>query len=775
MARVLLLSASVWLLACGRPDGRAAAGNLLHGLAPIEASGVAHPERLTDGVVPRSGDPWLTSLSTVFQHPRAYVLYDLGATRAITALHVQGDNNDRFLVELSNDARSFELLWEAPAVTGAGMRPRSIAALSGKGRYLRLRARGGDPAVSAGELLAFSRTPAPFPPALEHRAGDSPHRVLELAVLSIGGALALLVLLAWRRTPIYALAAGTLPLLYVLWRSGAILVAGWPLPFDTVCLVRGVLGAVGVCAVLMLGLRAARARIVLPVLGLLAVLGVAAFYNFGQPQFYDVERGRGTPVHQYDMRVYFPVAKYFVELGFEGLYLASIESYLEIKRLPDHAVQDVELRDLRNNQMVRARNVMADVHAVRQRFSPERWQAFVTDMRYFVSSMGPGHYLGSLRDHGGNATPVWLALAHLLFRSTVASEPTLLWAGLLDPLLLLLAFVCIGRSFGLRTMLVCVLVFGATDFPMFGSNWAGATLRFDWMATLALGACALRTGRYVLGGALLAHASLARAFPALGLLCLPLPALWYAVDALRARKSLSWSGFLREHRWLTRSMTGAIACTALLVALSSTLFGFSEAWLGWAHKISIHTEKANTNHLGVRTVMAFDPDLISSRVVRPDLPEPWRPWQDGQISTYERRAPLALLLRLLLLGACVLACRRARPEHAVLLGTLLIPVFFYPANYYFHYVFVLPLLAASQSERVRTAIEVVLLVMCPLQYFTLAQAVDVRFFWEAVILLVGYGLLLALLALPGGSRDPHAPSAKPLGPHPPARSLRSAS
>jgi hypothetical protein len=371
--------------------------------------------------------------------------------------------------------------------------------------------------------------------------------------------------------------------------------------------------------------------------------------------------------------------------------------------------------------------------------------------------MGPGHYLGSLRDHGGNATPVWLALTHLLFRETVATERALTWTALLDPLLLLVAFVCIQRSFGWRTMLVSALVFGATDFPMFGSNWAGSTLRFDWMVTLALGACALKTRRWVLGGVLLAHASLVRAFPAFAVLCLPLPALWYAVDAMRARRPPSFSGLLREQPWLPRSVVGVVGCVVVLVTLSSTLFGFSSAWLDWAHKIAIHTEKANTNHLGVRTVMAFDPDLVSSRVVRPELPEPWRPWQDAQIATYERRAPLALLMRLLLLGACVLACRRARPEQAALIGTLLIPVFFYPANYYFHYVFVLPLLAAGQSERARTVIEVVLLLMCALEYFTLDRATDVRFFWEAVILLAGYAVVLGAL-LPSALRPQTVPA-----------------
>ena len=119
MARVLLFGASLCLVACQGSAGRPVQGNLLHGRKPMAVLHVAHPERINDGLVPRGGDPWLSSLSAVFQHARAYVLYDLGATRQIAAVHVQGDNNDRFLVELSNDGRAFTLLWEAPAVPGA--------------------------------------------------------------------------------------------------------------------------------------------------------------------------------------------------------------------------------------------------------------------------------------------------------------------------------------------------------------------------------------------------------------------------------------------------------------------------------------------------------------------------------------------------------------------------------------------------------------------------------------------------------------------------------
>ena len=52
-------------------------------------------------------------------------------------------------------------------------------------------------------------------------------------------------------------------------------------------------------------------------------------------------------------------------------------------------------------------------------------------------------------------------------------------------------------------MLLCMVVWGANDFVMLGSNWAGATLRHDWLAYLMFAVAALKLKRYTLGGVLL--------------------------------------------------------------------------------------------------------------------------------------------------------------------------------------------------------------------------------------------------------------------------------
>jgi hypothetical protein len=736
-AAALALCAACALCACR--ERRPPAGNLLAGRKPHAAVAIEHVQRINDGVTPVEGDHWRSELSAVFGSRRARVVYDLGRRVAIDAVFLQGDNNDRFSLAVSDDGVVYSELWHAEPTARPGMRARAVRGLGAHGRYLRLTARGGDRAVSAGELMVFGKAPTPWPPAVPRTRSDAPDAHAQLAALAFAAALALLLLLSDRRLPRAALPAGALLALGTGVHLALLLGRLWPPPGELLSLLRALLAAVAALVLVAATFARPRRGVPVAVLSALALIGMLCFYNFGRPWFWHSAERRPTPVHTFDMRVYFPLAKYFDELGFDGVYFASVAAYVHGERRKPDDVADVELRDLRDNRMVYAREVMDQIEAAPRRFAPARWEEFVADMRFFWRTMGRRDYLRTLGDHGGNATPAWLAVAHLLFHGAAATERGLTLAALLDPLLLLIAFVAIARSFGVRAMLVCAVVFGASDFPMFGSNWAGSTLRMDWMAAIALGACALRTGRPALGGALLAYAGLARAFPALALAFAALPAL---IAFGEARLTATGPTSLRE---LGRMLAGAAVCALALFALSSALFGVKPAWGGWLHKIELHADKPNTNHVGVRTVMSFDPKLTAARVLQPDLPEPWTRWQETQTATYERRALATAALRVLLCLLCVAACRGARPEQAALIGLLLIPVLFYPANYYLHCVFLLPLLGVGLTARARTFIECALLALCVAQFFTLPRPVDVQFFWQSVLLLCAIAALLVPL------------------------------
>lgn len=750
------------LAACGRSPVEVE-GDLLAGLPPASPRGVEDAARMTDGLVSVEGGAWNSDLAVVL--PRgATVTWDLGAARDLGWLYLQGDNNDRYEVEGSLDGRSFSPIWTAGAVRGAGLRARSET-VQATARYLRIRPTGGDGSYSVAEFGAFAREPKGGAAAFGVRRGRQPSdpalgRIWALAVAAIA-----FVAVYRPRGTGAGPGAAFLPEAVIRWAWVLPAVAGgafalhlwdhWPLPREANQLFRAAVAAVAV-AVLIRGSLVAEGlrlpkRFVNRALALLAVLAAVGYYDFGRLPFHHAEERRFTPVHTFDMRHYFPVAKYFPELQFDGLYLASLAAYLEdFPDAGDDELRRVRVRDLTNNQVVTADTLREQAVAAKERFSPERWKSFTEDMRFFRKAMGPRDYLGTMRDHGGNATPVWILAANLLFRWLPANEWTLGLAGLIDPLLLLLLFVCIGRTFGVRPALVTAILWGATDFARFGATLVGSTMRYDWIVALGLAACALRSRRYVLGGGLLAYSGLVRAFPAVAGLFLLAPFAWAVIDAARKARGLPRLAEVEGAKPFFRAVAGGLGAVVLFVGLTSAVYGYEESWGAWFEKIGIHKDKPNVNHIGIRTLVSYEPEHVARKVILPDHPEPWTRWQQTQLAAYEARAPLRYAVILGWFGLALWAARRKSLEQAALLGMMLIPVLLYPANYYYHHILVLPLLAFRSEERdegeparLFSLVSIYLLALCALQYFTLGGWSDEVYTWQAFLL---FGAYLAIFA-----------------------------
>jgi hypothetical protein len=736
-------------LGCVR-SGTEVKGNLLFGKAPLRSTGVTEPSRLTDGTVSRDGDHWETTVTSVLRSPEASVEWDLGRPAHVVALYLQGDNNDEFFVSGSDDGKAYRQIWSAEPVRGAGMRVRHSKDLDVTARYLKLTARSPDAMVSASELEAFEVVPSPWPPILRVLEGEQPRLPGEVSGLAFG-IIASLSLLFHRRTfPAWLRWLMVLaPLVsgYIVYDA---LSSAWPPGQPVIDMLRAVSAGVAAAAVLRIAWRPEDVipEFVTGMLGAMAFLALTTFFNMWQPQFEDVEGHGMTWVHTWDMRVYFPSAKYFDELGFDGLYLASVAAYLEdAPGATEERVAGVEIRDLRTYDMTTVSNVIGEVRKVKQRFSPERWNLFKKDMAYFWKTMGPSGYLGSLRDHGGNATPAWILVAHLIFRHTVASERLLFATGLLDPLLLVLFFVVAWRTFGVRTALVCLAVYGASTFPWFGSNWAGSTLRNDWMVLVGLGACALRKERHVLGGVLLAGGAMIRAFPAISVFYLIAPLLAWAYDITRrTKRPLQLSAVLSEAKPMLRVVAGAAGCVAVLFLLSTAVFGFSHSWGDWSHKITLHSVNPNVNHVGLRTLIQFDP----SKTIRA-LSQTGGDWAVEQSRTFLARRPLYILAIVAFTLLSLAAARGRDLRQAALIGMMMIPIYFYPSNYYLHYVFVLPMMMDySEEPSARQGwglVCFVILVVCVSEYWGFGSVgVDERYAQWSWGVLTGFLVILIAMA-----------------------------
>ncbi|GAG15894.1 unnamed protein product, partial [marine sediment metagenome] len=139
-------------------------------------------------------------------------------------------------------------------------------------------------------------------------------------------------------------------------------------------------GGLSLLAVVVVALRHLRPGKLEPekagqLLMLMAVVAVAAYPNFGR------FHGR-SGIHHWEQFHYLLGSKYFPELRYDGLYVASLAAERELNlglRSQSH------IRDLRTNEVVPARGLTDHRREVKGRFSPERWKAFVDDTRYFVT------------------------------------------------------------------------------------------------------------------------------------------------------------------------------------------------------------------------------------------------------------------------------------------------------------------------------------------------------------------------------------------------------
>ncbi|MFL5319539.1 MAG: hypothetical protein ACJ790_07765 [Myxococcaceae bacterium] len=678
----------------------ASSGNLLK-----DAPGNA-PASMSDGVAAFEGDDWTAGGATRLTEGSS-VQWDFGSEKSVRSFAIQADNNDTYILEGSSDSKSWTPVFSAGPVPLSGLRTRSGAA-DWHGRYLRLRAEGGDGRFSVSEVELFEEAGAKGSVLL--RPFWMPRHALDTAWVELLLAAALALVLTTERSPKWKLGVG-LGLLaaaaaHALWQT----VNAPQLPQERLAWIRATAAVLAMFAVIRQ--MTFRRRwpsapvIVIPVLGISGVVGVLCFLNFVRPQFHDAGRNAPTFLHHYDMRTYFPIAKYFRELRFDGVYAASAAAVAE-DRGPS-AVAGSTMRNLRTHELQKVSDAQPYVAEIRARFTPERWSAFTKDMRYFRTAMSDSGFLGSMEDHGGNATPVWFVGAALLFSHAPASDFTL-WLGVLvDAALMLAAFGALWWAYGPRTAFVAMTVFGAMDFYLFGTNWFGATLRHDWLALWCLGLAMIRRERFVLAGVFLAWAALIRAFPALTFITLTAPVAWeFVIRLWRQRRAFSFAAFLKDQRPFLRIALGALGATVVLVGASLLMFGAS-AWAEWLHKVLLLNGSGHVNNIA-----------LSQLVVE--------------------RTALKLIGVALTLWVLI-AVRRSPLDEAAAFGAALVGIVFNPANYYLQCLFLLAVLGRERDGGVPW---LVLLAMCAGCYYaTLTGDLGLHYRRESGLMLAAVVALL---------------------------------
>jgi hypothetical protein len=316
-------------------------------------------------------------------------------------------------------------------------------------------------------------------------------------------------------------------------------------------------------------------------------LGALSYVNFG------AFHTDGTPLHIWDQYHYVIGSKYFPELGYDGIYAATL---LALKEKDPAFVPPPQVRNLRTSEIVPIASLDGLMREVRSRFSDARWLSFRADVTHF--------YLGKelFLDHGYNPPPSHVFIeriftSHLPFRQITAA-----FFASLDFILLGLAGLVIYRVFGLEALAAASLMFGLGLCSRY--YWVGgAFLRQDWLVALVLCAAALKCGHARLAGAALAYAACARVFPATMLLPLAL----FALSKRRRDSPLP----------IGRFAFGLIATGAFLVVMGCLAGRGAGAWTESAQRLLVHSSDVGPNAIGLR--IPFGTSLAN---LRGDLVDP---------------------------------------------------------------------------------------------------------------------------------------------------------
>jgi hypothetical protein len=429
-------------------------------------------------------------------------------------------------------------------------------------------------------------------------------------------------------------------------------------------------------------------------MGICAALGIWAFTLFGQ--MHDHGAFGHQNFHAHDCYHYYFGSKYLKEWGYDRMYLATVAALEEVGRdEPRKAIHFDRIRDLRGSaRFLRRDDFMPLAADAKARFSPKRWAQLKADLSFLrEKTMDNNWWSGVVLDSGFNPPPSYAVMSSAVSNTVPFNESTWKWLGSFDFVLLAIGIVTIGFALGPVPALFTPVIMGNT--PITTYNWTGGSfLRQLWLFFLMIGLSLLVRRRWGWAGAALGACVASVFFPVFFLFgaLIPLAYLWY-------RK--------RAHGALFK-VTGAAAITvAVLVGLSLVRFG-ATPWSEWNDRISAHSASFFDNHIGIRKITTFAPEVAPQAFGAGDNVYP--DWNHALVQRTHRGRWADVLLALLLSALTVGGALRLRPAEAALVaGSGLLALWTMPAGYYTIYigVFAAFMLANRRTEPARVRFSVV--------------------------------------------------------------------
>ncbi|HVY46884.1 MAG TPA: hypothetical protein VHB21_13445 [Minicystis sp.] len=397
----------------------------------------------------------------------------------------------------------------------------------------------------------------------------------------------------------------------------------------------------------------------------LAFTAIIAYFNgfkFGYPHYF----------HRWDQFHYYMGAKYFREMGYDGLYRCGVVAEDELgvqdreegddpdfpNKLPIDLSKEVrhadkKIRNLgRDNLLIPVTEVLAHPEECKSHFTPARWDAFKRDVRYFRLSSDKGYWEDMQKDHGYNPPPVWTILGNFFANLRPASMRYLQFLASLDILYLFGAFGMLWWAFGWRVFAVAAIFWGCQASAPF--YWTGgAFLRQDWLFYLVASAALARKHYWKLSGAAMVYAGLLRVFPGLTVIGWLVVVGW---EVYRKKR-------LAPHH--KQMLIGGVLAAAVLIPTSIAVAGKDSYTSFYKHTLEVHDRTPLTNHMGLRVLISHNvgSDIHSGRMKYTKdtkLADPFEVWKRMRNERYDKYKWVGYIITLVSLLYFAWVCRRIK-------------------------------------------------------------------------------------------------------------------
>jgi hypothetical protein len=355
------------------------------------------------------------------------------------------------------------------------------------------------------------------------------------------------------------------------------------------------------------------------------------------------------------------------------MYLATVAALEEVGRdEPRKSIRFERIRDLRGSaKFLRREEFMPLADDARAHFSDARWNQLKTDLSFLRNkTMDNNWWSGVVLDSGFNPPPSYAVMSSLVSNTIPFNEATWRLVGGLDFLLLGIGVAAIVFAIGLVPGLFTLVIMGNT--PITTYNWTGGSfLRQLWVFFLMIGVAQLARRRWTGAGVALGACVASVFFP-----------MFFLFGALAPLGYRYFRG--RSPTPFLRVAVAAAATVVVLIGLSLARFG-SQPWSEWNTRISAHSRSFFDNHIGIKKITTFAPEVAPQAFGAGDNVYP--EWNGALVARSKRGQVIDIALALLLSALVVGGGLRQRPaESALVVGSGLLVLWTMPAGYYTIYV-----------------------------------------------------------------------------------------